>query len=118
MVVAGALDGDDEVSEAMVGQTATDPGDESVEPGSGVVDDGGLNEDIPVGVDEHPFGAGLGAVDDDAEVCGAGLLDPGVDGPRAPGDGVGAARSARSATRRGGHGDTSGSGRRDIPKPT
>lgn len=61
--------------------------DDSIGPHSGrdvrgldVVELGRPDEDVPVEVSEHPFGARLGAVDgDDAEVLGSDLLNAGMD---------------------------------------
>jgi hypothetical protein len=118
VIVAGALDGDDEVAEVVVGPGPADAGREVVEPPAGLLDDGGSDEDVALEIGEHPFGAGLGAIDgDDAEVLGPDLLDPGMDGTRGLGDRDGAPATARGPAGRDGHVDTSGLGRRDIPKP-
>ena len=118
VIVAGALDGDDEIAEVMVGHGARDAGDEVVEPLTGMLDDGGVDEDVAIEIGEHPFGSGLGAIDgDDTEVLGADLLDPGVDGTRGLGDRGGAPGTARGGSGHAGHADTSGVGRRDIPRP-
>jgi hypothetical protein len=118
VIVAGPLDGDDEIAKIMVRHALADSGHEVVESLAGMLDDGGLNEDVSREISEHRFGAGLGTVDgDDAEVLGPDLLDPGMDGSRGLGDRGGAPAPAPSRSGRDGHTDTSGVGRKDIPKP-
>jgi hypothetical protein len=118
VVVAGALDGDDEVAEVVIGHGPADAGGEVGEPAAGVLDGGRFDEDVPIEIGEHPFGAGLGAIDgDDAEVLGADVLDPGMHGSRGLGDREAAPAPARGPARRDGHTDTSGVGTLDIPRP-
>ena len=76
MIAAGLLDGDDEVAEAVLGDSPPELGDGGVEPRAGGLDGGEGDEDAAVEVGEQPGGAGLGAVDgDDAEVLGSDGLD-------------------------------------------
>src|SRR5262245_43565303 len=77
VIASGPLDGDNEVGQAVFGGGPPDRGDGGVEVGPGVRGDGRKDEDFAIEVGEHPFAAGLGAVDaDDAEVLGPGALDP------------------------------------------
>jgi len=81
MVAAGPLDGDELVAEVMRAQRLAQVRDGGVESSAVMLDDGGWNEDGAEEIGEHPLGACLGTVDaDDAEVLGAHLLDPGMEG--------------------------------------
>ena len=94
VVAAGPLDGDDEVAEAGSATASRIVGPWPRVP-RGCARRRWRYEDAAVEVGEHPFGAGLGAVDgDDAEVLGPDGLDPGVDGAEGLVDDLGAGRLA------------------------
>ena len=98
MVVAGALDGDDEIAQSHDLDRLADAGDSRRAPG-GMLDDSWLYENVTIEICEHPFGSGLGTIDgDDAEVLWTDLLDPGVDRSRGLGDRAG--RRERRVIRR------------------
>jgi len=87
MVDARPLDGDDHIANEVTFDGLADFGDRWFEALLGVFDHGGWDEDAPVKIGEHPFGAGLGTVDGhDAEVIRPDLLDSGVERSRRLGD--------------------------------
>jgi len=106
VVAAGALDGDAEVAEVVVGDGLAEPGEGLVKGRAVVVHGGGRHEEGAVEVGEHPLGAGLGGIDGgDAEVRGADLLDAGMEGAARLVDGVGAAVAGAPTGAGAGHGD-------------
>jgi hypothetical protein len=118
VVVAGALDGDDEVAEVVIGHGLANAGREVGERLAGMLDRRRVDEDVAIEIGEHPFGPGLDTIDgDDAEVLGANLLDHGVDGTRGLGDRDRAPMPACGPAGRDGHTDTSGFVGRGIPNP-
>jgi hypothetical protein len=117
VLVAGPLDGDDEIAEIVVGPSLADPGHEVFESLASRLDDGGINEDVAIEIGEHPFGAGLGTIDgNDAEVLGPDRLDPGMDRSRGLGNRSRAPGTARGAAGSSGHKDTSWEWERIGPK--
>ena len=96
VIVAGALDGDDEVAEVVGRRRPGGPGRRRRRGPAVMLDGGGWNEDVAIEIGEHPFGAGLGTIDgDDAEVLRSDLLDPGMDRSRGLGDRGGRRERAR-----------------------
>jgi hypothetical protein len=76
VVMAGPLDGDDEVVEPMVVDGVTELRDGALEPVAVVGNLDGCDQDLAEEIGEHPLGPGLGAIDvDDAEVLGPDPLD-------------------------------------------
>ena len=117
VIVASALDGNDEIAEVMVGPSLADLDQEVIESPSGVLDSCRWNEDVSIEISEHPLGTRLGTIDgDDAEVLGADLLYPGMDGSRGLGDRDGAPGPAHRSAGCNGHTDTSGVGEKRHPE--
>src|SRR5713101_3887789 len=83
VVTAGAFDGDNQVVQRMKLLGLTQAGDGGFQVSAVMFDDGGRNQDVAKEVAQHPFGAGLGAIDtDDAEMLRADFLDPDMNDPR------------------------------------
>src|SRR5260370_41738505 len=77
VVTAGAFDGDDQVVERMKLLGMTQAGDGGLQVGAIMFDDDGRDQDVAKEVAQHPFGAGLGAIDThDAEMLLSNLLYP------------------------------------------
>ncbi len=97
VIAAGAFDGDEAITELVLGKGVADLGDGGVECGAVVLDGGGRNQDVAIEIGEEELGAELGTVKaDDAEVIGADLLDAGVPSAAGLGDAVVKATVARA----------------------
>src|SRR5262249_4076426 len=97
-------DGDDQALQAMTPHGIAEGLQRPLEADLGVLDHGRRHEDPAVEVGQHPFGAGLGAINaDDAEVLRPHGLNPGMEG--APGfvDQVGVSPTASLRPGRSGH---------------